>query len=131
MTRVQVSIFMSPLNVHINFNPIGGTTTYYKYHHRKYLVAWREEQHRERAQHGGGEASAPWRGALPPDTPARWPAASSPTAAQATPAEQGAEFGFIKFGSRVDVFLPKSATIAVKIGDVVQGSTSVIARFQP
>ena len=47
------------------------------------------------------------------------------------PAAQGAEFGFIKFGSRVDVFLPKGARIAVRIGDRVQGSTSVIARFEP
>ncbi|MBS1582344.1 MAG: phosphatidylserine decarboxylase family protein [Bacteroidetes bacterium] len=129
--RVQVSIFMSPLNVHINFNPIGGTTTYYKYHPGKYLVAWHPKSSTENERstvvvehpRHGEVLFRQIAGAL-----ARRIVTYS---REGRPAAQGAEFGFIKFGSRVDVFLPKGARIAVRIGDRVQGSTSVIARFEP
>lgn len=127
--RVQVSIFMSPLNVHINFNPIGGTTTYYKYHPGRYLVAWHPKSSTEnerstvvvRHPRHGEVLFRQIAGAL-----ARRIVTYS---REGGPARQGEEFGFIKFGSRVDVFLPKGTHIAVRIGDRVQGSTSVIARF--
>jgi phosphatidylserine decarboxylase len=128
--RVQVSIFMSPLNVHINFEPINGSTTYYKYHPGKYLVAWHPKSSTENERstvvvkhpRHGEVLFRQIAGAL-----ARRICTYSRVG---SPATQGAEFGFIKFGSRVDLFLPKSAVVNVRIGDVVQGSVSVIARFR-
>lgn len=128
--RRQVSIFMSPLNVHINYHPIGGTTTYYKYHPGKYLVAWHPKSSTENERSTvvnkhpkhGEVLFRQIAGAL-----ARRICTYS-TAGQ--PAVQGTEFGFIKFGSRVDLFLPLDATIDVSLGQVVTGSGSVIARFK-
>jgi phosphatidylserine decarboxylase len=128
--RVQVSIFMSPVNVHINFNPIGGTTSYYKYHPGKYLVAWHPKSSTENERstvvvkhpRHGEVLFRQIAGAL-----ARRICTYSEVG---KPAVQSEEFGFIKFGSRVDLFLPRTATMNVRIGDVVQGSVSVIARFR-
>lgn len=128
--RLQVSIFMSPLNVHINFNPISGTTSFYKYHPGKYLVAWHPKSSTENERSTvvvkhpvhGEVLFRQIAGAL-----ARRIVTYSKTG---TPATQGQEFGFIKFGSRVDLYLPLDVRVAVNIGDVVQGSTSVIARFK-
>ena len=129
--RTQVSIFMSPLNVHVNYNPIGGTTSYYKYHPGKYLVAWHPKSSTENErstvvvkhpQHGE-VLFRQIAGALA----RRICTYSRPGAA----AEQGGEFGFIKFGSRVDVLLPRNAQVLVKLGDKVSGSESVIAQFNP
>ncbi len=126
--RRQVSIFMSPLNVHINYYPIGGITSYYKYHPGKYLVAWHPKSSTEnerstvvvRHPKHGEVLFRQIAGAL-----AR---RICTYAKEGAPAVQGSEFGFIKFGSRVDLFLPLDATIDVTIGQVVTGSASVIAR---
>lgn len=125
-TRLQVSIFMSPLNVHANRYPISGTVSYYKYHPGKYLVAWhpkssvlnerntvviRDDIGREILvrQIAGAVARRIVSYAQPGDT-----------------AIQGHELGFIKFGSRVDLFLPAGTKLNVKIGDKVNGNLSVI-----
>jgi phosphatidylserine decarboxylase len=129
--RIQVSIFMSPLNVHINFHPISGSTSYYKYHPGKYLVAWHPKSSTEnerstvvvRHPRHGEVLFRQIAGAL---------ARRICTYAQAGQlAVQGTEFGFIKFGSRVDVFLPLGTMVTAKLGDVVQGSITPIARFHP
>ncbi|MFT3886332.1 MAG: phosphatidylserine decarboxylase family protein [Flavobacteriales bacterium] len=128
--RLQVSVFMSPLNVHINFHPISGSTSYYKYHPGKYLVAWHPKSSTEnerstvvtRHPQHGEVLFRQIAGAL-----ARRICTYS---REGAPATQGQEFGFIKFGSRVDLFLPVGTEMKVRIGDVVQGSTSVIARFR-
>lgn len=128
--RRQVSIFMSPLNVHINYYPIDGTTSYYKYHPGKYLVAWHPKSSTEnerstvvvRHPRHGEVLFRQIAGAL-----ARRICTYSKVGEDA---RQGTEFGFIKFGSRVDLFLPLDAEVKVRIGDVVQGATSVIARFK-
>lgn len=127
--RVQVSIFMSPLNVHVNYYPIGGTTSYYKYHPGKYLVAWHPKSSTENERstvvvkhpHHGEVLFRQIAGAL-----ARRICTYS---RNGEPASQGGEFGFIKFGSRVDVLLPRHAVVQVKLGQKVQGSVSVIAQF--
>lgn len=127
--RVQVSIFMSPLNVHVNYNPIGGTTSYCKYHPGKYLVAWHPKSSTENERstvvvkhpRHGEVLFRQIAGAL-----ARRICTYSRTGESVA---QGSEFGFIKFGSRVDVLLPPSAQVTVKLGDKVSGSESVIARF--
>lgn len=129
--RRQVSIFMSPLNVHINYYPVSGSTSYYKYHPGKYLVAWHPKSSTEnerstvvcRHPRYGEVLFRQIAGAL---------ARRICTYANVgEPAVQGAEFGFIKFGSRVDLFLPLGAQINVGIGQTVAGAGTVIARFSP
>ncbi|MBP8822085.1 MAG: phosphatidylserine decarboxylase family protein [Flavobacteriales bacterium] len=127
--RIQVSIFMSPLNVHVNYHPISGITTYRQYHPGKYLVAWHPKSSTENERSTvvvkhpahGEVLIRQIAGAL-----ARRICTYPQPGDQAT---QGAELGFIKFGSRVDLFLPLSAQVSVRIGDVVQGATSAIAQY--
>ncbi len=126
--RLQVSIFMSPLNVHINYHPISGTTTFYRYHPGKYLVAWHPKSSTDNERSTvvvkhpvhGEVLFRQIAGAL-----ARRICTYS---REGSPAQQGSEFGFIKFGSRVDLFLPLDAELNVRLGDKVQGAVSVIAR---
>ncbi len=127
--RVQVSIFMSPLNVHVNWYPIGGTTSYYKYHPGKYLVAWHPKSSTEN-ERSTVVVKHPVHGEVLFRQIAGALARRICTYSRAgEPAAQGREFGFIKFGSRVDVLLPRTAQVQVRIGDKVTGSTSVIATF--
>ena len=127
--RRQVSIFMSPLNVHINFNPISGVVSYFKYHAGKYLVAWHPKSSTENERttivvkhHNGTEVLfRQIAGAL-----ARricW------YVKEGQGVEQGSEFGFIKFGSRIDIFLPLNAKILVNIDDKPIGGETVIAEL--
>ena len=128
--RIQVSIFMSPTNVHINRNPIGGLVKYFKYHPGKYLMAWNPKSSTENERttvvvEGRNGVELLFRqiaGAL-----ARrivW------YVEEGKQVEQGEEFGFIKFGSRVDVFFPLGTKINVNLGDKVKGGISVIADFK-
>jgi len=128
--RIQVSIFMSPINVHVNRYPIGGDVMYAKYHEGKFLVASLPKASTENertsvvVKHSGNGKSVLFRqvaGAL-----ARRIVMYSKEGDKAT---QCGEMGFIKFGSRVDLYLPLDAKLKVKIGDVVKGSQSVIAEF--
>lgn len=125
--RRQISIFMSPLNVHINFNPISGVVKYFKYHPGKFLVAWhpKSSTDNERStivvQHENG-TEVLFRqvaGAL-----ARrlcW------YVKEGQSVTQGEEFGFIKFGSRIDVYLPLDAKILCELNDKPVGGQTVIA----
>src|SRR5690554_5708836 len=128
--RIQVSIFMSPINVHINRNPIGGLVKYFKYHPGKYLMAWNPKSSTENERttvvvEGKNGVEILFRqiaGAL-----ARrivW------YVEEGQKVEQGDQFGFIKFGSRVDVFFPLGTKINVKLGDTVKGGKSIIAQFE-
>jgi len=128
--RIQVSIFMSPINVHVNRYPISGLVTYAKYHAGKFLVASLPKASTENertsvvVKHPSNGKSVLFRqvaGAL-----ARRIVMYSKEGDNAT---QCGEMGFIKFGSRVDLYLPLDAKLKVKIGDVVKGSQSVIAEF--
>ncbi len=127
--RRQVSIFMSPLNVHINFNPISGIVSFFKYHPGKFLVAWhpKSSTKNERTtvvvmQESGTEVLyRQIAGAM-----ARricWYVKEGQTVTQ------GEEFGFIKFGSRVDIFLPLNAKILVNLNDKPVGGETVIAEL--
>lgn len=126
--RIQVSVFMSPNNVHVNFFPIAGTVAYSKYHKGKYLVAWHpksSELNERTTVVVKGEHELLMRqiaGAV-----ARRIVCYARENQIAT---QGGEMGFIKFGSRVDLFLPLGTIIDVKIGQVVTGRTTIIGRFQ-
>lgn len=128
--RIQVSVFMSPNNVHVNFFPIAGKVVYSKYHSGKYLVAWHPKSSEENERttiviQGEGAHIILMRqiaGAV-----ARRIVCY---AKENQIAEQGGEMGFIKFGSRVDLFLPLDAVVDVKIGQKVTGRATVIGRFK-
>jgi len=126
--RIQISVFMSPLNVHVNRSPINGSLEYMKYHSGKYLVAWHPKSSMENERNtmvfeNGGKKILIRQiaGAL-----ARRIVSYGKEGDQV---KQGQEVGFIKFGSRVDHFLPLSAAIKVKVGDKVKGGISVLATF--
>lgn len=127
--RRQVSIFMSPVNVHVNRMPVGGTISYYRYHEGKYLVAWHPKSSTEnerttvvaRMKNGTEVLFRQIAGALARRIKCY--------VKEGMPLEQGQEFGFIKFGSRVDIFLPLDAKITVKVGDVTKGGRTVIAEL--
>ena len=126
--RIQVSIFMSPLNVHVNRNPVSGEVAYSQYHKGKYLVAWHPKSSTENERHsvayrkGGQEILVKQiAGALAKRI--------SNYLQTGQKVEQGAEMGFIKFGSRVDILLPLDARVHVKIGDKPQGGVTVIATW--
>jgi phosphatidylserine decarboxylase len=127
--RIQVSIFMSPLNVHAQWYPIKGKVKYYKYHPGKYLVAWHPKSStlNERStlvlenEKGIEILVRQIAGAV-----ARRIVTYSEVGQDC---DQGQEFGFIKFGSRIDLFLPLDSKIIAKIGDKTQGSLSTIAEF--
>ncbi|MFM7644964.1 MAG: phosphatidylserine decarboxylase family protein [Sphingomonadales bacterium] len=118
--RIQVSIFMSPLNVHANYYPISGEVTYTKYHPGLFLVAWhpKSSTDNERStcvvkhENGTEILFRQIAGAL-----ARRICYYAQTGDKAG---QGQEFGFIKFGSRVDLFLPLGTKIDVQLGQKVQ-----------
>ncbi len=128
--RIQVSVFMSPINVHINRNPISGIVKYFKYHPGKFLVAWHPKSSTENERttvviensNGTAVLFRQIAGAM-----ARRIICYSKEGQQA---EQGEEFGFIKFGSRVDIFLPLGSEINVSLGDIVKGGITVLAHLK-
>lgn len=124
--RLQVSIFMSPLNVHVNRAAIGGTVQYAKYHPGKYLVAWHpkssSENERTTLVIKNGKMEVLLR-QIAGAVARRIKYYVQPGQAL----EQGQEFGFIKFGSRVDLFLPLDVEVKVQIGQKVKGNIDVIA----
>lgn len=126
--RLQVSIFMSPTNVHVNRNPISGTVNYFKYHPGRYLVAWHPksstENERTTTVIDTGEAEIMLRqiaGAMAKRIVNYLEVGDE--------VEQGTDMGFIKFGSRVDLFLPLDAKLEVEMGQKVKGNKTVIARL--
>ncbi len=127
--RLQVSIFMSPTNVHVNRNPISGKVNYFKYHPGKYLVAWHPksstENERTTVVIDNGEDEILLRqiaGAMAKRI--------VNYVEEGDTVEQGADMGFIKFGSRVDLFLPLDAKLEIEMGQKVKGNKTIIARLQ-
>jgi phosphatidylserine decarboxylase len=127
--RIQISIFMSPLNVHANFNPISGIVKYAKYHAGLFLVAWHPKSSTDNerttfvVEHSSGKEVLfrQIAGALarricyyiePGDV-----------------VKAGEEYGFIKFGSRIDLLLPLDTKIDVQIGDIVKGRITKIGEL--
>ena len=121
---------MSPVNVHVNRMPVGGSISYFKYHPGKYLVAWHPKSSTEnerttvvaKMKNGTEVLFRQIAGALARRIKCY--------VKEGLALEQGQEFGFIKFGSRVDIFLPLNATIKVSIGEVTKGGRTVIAEIQ-
>ncbi len=127
--RLQISIFMSPANVHQNRNPIAGEVVYNQYHKGKYLVAWHpksstgNERHSVVIRNAQGELLVKQiAGALARRI------VNYLNVGQKV--EQSAEMGFIKFGSRVDVLLPPGAPVEVQLNQVVQGGVTVLAKWK-
>lgn len=126
--RLQVSIFMSPANVHVNRNPISGQVKLSQYHAGKYLVAWHPKSSTENERHtvviGNGKADILVRqiaGAL-----------ARRIVNYLKPGmlvNQNEELGFIKFGSRVDLYLPIGTEVTVAIDQVVKGGQTIIAKI--
>jgi phosphatidylserine decarboxylase len=127
--RIQVSIFMSPLNVHANWVTCEGEITYAKYHEGLYLVAWHPKSSTENERttvvirHPGGKevllrqiAGAVARRIVYYVKPG-------------DKVNRNDQFGFIKFGGRVDIFLPIGTEVKVRINDVTKGNETVIARW--
>jgi phosphatidylserine decarboxylase len=125
--RLQVSIFMSPGNVHINWMPVSGTIEYVKYHPGKFLVAWHPKCSTSNERNtivikddDGEEILVRQIAGFLARRIVSYPEVGDETA-------QGKELGFIKFGSRVDLFLPLDAHIEVEMGQKVKGGKTVIA----
>lgn len=124
--RLQVSVFMSPINVHVTRNPIGGKVLFSKYHPGKFLVAWHpkssEENERTTVVIGNNKIEVLYRqiaGALAKRI--------VNYAKEGQVIDQGADNGFIKFGSRVDIYLPIGTKVEANLGDKVRGGESVLA----
>lgn len=127
--RIQVSIFMSPFNVHVNRYPVSGNITFCKYHPGLYLVAWHPKSSTENE-----------RTTVVIETSSKVPVLVRQIAGalarrivcypqQGWMVKQGEEMGFIKFGSRVDVFLPLNAKIKVAMDQKVTGGETVLAEL--
>lgn len=126
--RLQLSIFMSPLNVHVNRNPVSGEVMYSQYHKGKYLVAWHPKSSTENERHSvvykSGEKEVLVKqiaGAL-----------AKRIVNYLKPGDKvkrAEEMGFIKFGSRVDLLLPVGTKVEVKMNQKVKGGVSVLARW--
>ncbi|TAG13573.1 MAG: phosphatidylserine decarboxylase family protein [Sphingobacteriia bacterium] len=126
--RIQVSIFMSPANVHVNRHPMDGEVTYNQYHKGKYLVAWHPKSSTENERWSvavknkyGEILYKQIAGALAKRI------CNYTKVSQA--AKQTEEYGFIKFGSRVDVLLPVGTSINVTLNQVVKGGVTVLASW--
>lgn len=127
--RKQISIFMSPVNVHVNRMPVGGQISFYRYHPGKYLVAWHPKSSTEnerttvvvKMKDGVEILFRQIAGALARRIKCY--------VQEGQNLSQGQEFGFIKFGSRVDIFLPVNANVKVKVGDITKGGRTVIAEL--
>lgn len=125
----QVSVFMSPLNVHINFAPVTGKSVYYKYHPGKYLVAWHPKASEENERTTTVFERPDGKQILVRQIAGALAKRIVNYTDKKSDFVQGDEFGFIKFGSRVDIFLPLDAEIQVKLDDKAVGNRTVIARL--
>ena len=127
--RLQISIFMSPLNVHNNRSPVTGIVKKFVYHAGKYLVAWHPKASKDNerttmvvAMPNGVEVLVRQiAGAMARRI--KW------YVTEGQPVQQGEEYGFIKFGSRVDVFLPPSVQVLVEQDTKTTGGKTILARF--
>jgi len=127
---IQVSIFMSPLNVHICRYPVSGNVIYKKYHSGKYLVAWHEKSSTENERTTVAVESLTNHKVVFRQIAGYVARRIVFYCNEGDTAKAGHEFGFIKFGSRMDVFLPLDTEIVCKIGDITKGGLDVIARMK-
>ncbi len=127
--RIMISVFMSTWNVHINWFPVNGEVTYYKYHAGKFLLAINPKSSLENERTTVAVKTISGTEILFRQIAGIVARRIISNTAQNSPAKAGKEFGFIKFGSRVDIFLPLNAKINVKIGDKVKGTQTILAEL--
>ena len=126
--RLQVSIFMSPANVHRNVNPISGDVVYSQYHKGKYLVAWNPKSSTENERHSV-VIKNPKGSLLVKQIAGALAKRIINYLAPGQEVAQCAEMGFIKFGSRVDVLLPPGTPLKIKLNQMVKGGVTVLAEW--
>ena len=127
--RLQVSIFMSVTNVHINWFPVGGVVKYFKYHPGKFLVAWHPKSSTDNERTTTVVETKSGVQILFRQIAGAVARRIVSYVKVDEAAEQNKPFGFIKFGSRIDILLPKDAKLLVEIGDKVVGTQTPIARI--
>lgn len=127
---IQISIFMSPLNVHICRFPVSGNVIYKKYHPGKYLVAWHEKSSTENERTTVAVESLTHHKVVFRQIAGYVARRIVFYCKEGDQAKAGHEFGFIKFGSRMDIFLPLDTEIICKIGDKTKGGTDIIAKMK-
>lgn len=125
--RIQVSVFMSPFNVHVNWYPFDGKVRYAKYHPGKFLVAYHPKSSELNERTSIVVERADGKAILMRQIAGLMARRIVYNAKMGDRAKQGHEFGIIRFGSRVDFFLPLEANIQVKLGEKVRGQQTVIA----
>jgi phosphatidylserine decarboxylase len=128
--RIQVSIFMSVTNVHQNWFPVGGRVTYFKHHHGRFMIAWHpkssdENEHTTTAVETASHGVVVFRQVA--GMVARRIVSYARVGEQAV---QNTPCGFIKFGSRVDLYLPLDAEVVVELGQTVRGGQTPIAKLR-
>ena len=126
--RLQVSIFMSPINVHVTRYAMSGVVKYSKYHPGKYLVAWHPKASSENERTTIVLDNKIFGEVLYRQIAGALAKRIVNYAKEGTEVIQGADAGFIKFGSRVDLYLPIGTKLTIKLGDVVKGGTQVVAK---
>ena len=127
--RIQISVFMSPLNVHANYNPISGIIKYVKYHKGLFLVAWHPKSSKDNERSTVVTEHVSGKEVLFRQVAGAVARRICYYVQENDNVEAGEEYGFIKFGSRIDLFLPLDSTINVKIGDVVKAKTTKIGKL--
>ena len=126
--RLQVSIFMSPINVHVTRYAMSGVVKYSKYHPGKYLVAWHPKASTENERTTIVLDNKVFGEVLYRQIAGALAKRIVNYAKEGTEVIQGTDAGFIKFGSRVDLYLPIGTELTIKLGDVVKGGTQVVAK---
>ncbi len=127
--RIQVSVFMSPLNVHVTRYPISGKVLFSKYHSGKYLVAWHPKASEENERTTIVVENDTYGKVLYRQIAGALAKRIVNYAKEDDNAIQGTDAGFIKFGSRVDFFLPLHTNIKVELNQKVKGGETVIAEL--
>ena len=125
--RIQVSVFMSPINVHVTRYPVSGNVVFSKYHPGKYLVAWHPKASEENERTTVVVENNKYGKVLYRQIAGALAKRIVNYAKENDTAQQGADAGFIKFGSRVDLFLPLDTNIKVTLNQKVKGGETVIA----
>ena len=127
---LQISIFMSVTNVHVNWMPVAGMVEYFKHHHGRFLVAWHPKSSTENERTTTVVRLNDERKVLIRQIAGFVARRIVNYMKPGNVAEQNSTMGFIKFGSRVDIFIPKDSELYVEIGDSVIGSQTPIARIK-
>jgi phosphatidylserine decarboxylase len=126
--RLQLSVFMSPLNVHVTRYPVGGNVVFSKYHPGKFLVAWHPKSSEENERTTVVVKSSEFGEILHRQIAGAVAKRIVNYAEEGQEVSQGSDSGFIKFGSRVDIFLPLDTKINVKLNQKVKGGITILAK---